>query len=596
MAELLTGNAAIARGAYESGVTVAAGYPGTPSTEILEGFAKYPGVYAEWAPNEKVALEVGIGASIAGARVLVTMKHVGVNVAADPLFTFVYTGVNGGLVLISADDPGMHSSQNEQDNRNYGVAAKIPILEPSDSMEAKDMVGQALELSEMFDIPVMLRITTRVAHSQGFVDLGERQDHQLKKYEKNASKYVMLPGFGRMRRYSLEERLENFLARAEKSPLNRIELGNREIGVITSGVSYQYVREVLPEASILKLGITYPFPGNLVKEFASQVKRIIVVEELEPYLEKQVKLLGIDVEGKKYFPAIGELDPGLLRKGFEKAGIINGPGDTGDTGDNAGDASENNSTGEDVPARPPVPCPGCPHRGAFYVLKKLKLVVAGDIGCYTLGALPPLEAMDSCICMGASIGVALGMEKANPELKNKIVAVIGDSTFIHSGITGIVNAVYNRSSITAIILDNRTTAMTGHQDHPATGCTLMGEPAPQLDLEGLVRACGVKRVRVVDPLNIEEFTAAVKEETVADEPSVIIARRPCVLLEKATGTPVRVIEDVCTGCRSCTRLGCTAISFKDKKASVNPVLCSGCGLCIQVCKPGALVQGGDNNE
>lgn len=603
--KLLSGNEAIARGAYESGVSVAAGYPGTPSTEILENFARYPGVYAEWAPNEKVALEVGIGASIGGARVMVTMKHVGVNVAADPLFTLAYTGVNGGLVLVSADDPGMHSSQNEQDNRYYGLFAKIPVLEPSDSREAREMVGLALDISEKFDIPVMLRITTRVAHSQGFVETGEVQEKEIKReikqYKKNAPKYVMLPAYGRLRHVSLEERRAKLSAYADNCPVNIIEWNDRRVGVVTSGVSYQYVREVLKDASVLKLGLTNPFPAGLVKKFAGGVDKLLVVEELEPFLENQIRALGIPAVGKKFFPRVGEFSPGLVEEKFKEAGVpddLFSRGENADAGTavfkkqaSAGSVLEGPACKEGkpaAPARPPVPCPGCPHRGVFYILKKLKLVVTGDIGCYTLGALPPLESMDSCICMGASIGTAAGMERANPQLKGKLVAVIGDSTFLHSGITGLLNAVYNKSSLTLIILDNRTTAMTGHQDHPGTGRTLMGKPAPAVDLEKLAGALGVRRIRTVDPLDLKAVETAVKEETAAGEPSVIIAKRPCALLSKEAGTPVEVKTDLCSGCGMCIRLGCPAISMTDKKAGVNPVLCIGCGLCLQVCKTGAL--------
>jgi len=616
--KLLSGNEAIARGAYESGVKVAAGYPGTPSTEILENFARYPGVYAEWAPNEKVALEVGIGASLGGARVMVTMKHVGVNVAADPLFTLAYTGVNGGLVLVSADDPGMHSSQNEQDNRYYGLFAKIPVLEPSDSREALEMVGLALDISEKFDIPVMLRITTRIAHSQGFVEAGEVQEsgvqqraqeseaqesraqaggvqkRGIKPYQKNAAKYVMLPAYGRLRHVSLEERRAKLEAYAENCSVNVIEWNDRRVGVITSGVSYQYVREVLEGASVLKLGLVNPFPAGLVKKFAAGVEKLIVVEELEPFLENHIRALGIAVTGKEFFPRVGEFSPGLVEEKLRAAGV---PGDLFSRRGvkcnvNSGKKEEKPEEKPAVPARPPVPCPGCPHRGVFYVLKKRKLVVTGDIGCYTLGALPPLEAMDSCICMGASIGTATGMERANPQLKGKLVAVIGDSTFLHSGITGLLNAVYNKSSLTLIILDNRTTAMTGHQDHPGTGYTLMGEPAPSVDLEKLSRALGVNRVRTVDPLDLKALEAAVKEETSAGEPSVIIARRPCALLSKETGKPVEVQAELCTGCGMCMRLGCPAISMTVEKVSINTVLCNGCGLCAQVCKTGALTAAG----
>lgn len=587
MKELLTGNEAIARGAYEAGVTVAAAYPGTPSTEILENFARYPGIYAEWAPNEKVAMEVGIGASIAGARTMVTMKHVGVNVAADPLFTFAYTGVNGGLVLVSADDPTMHSSQNEQDNRRYAYFAKIPMLEPGDSQEARDMVGLALEISEKFDTPVMLRTTTRVNHSQSFVEIKERQPVPLRPYVKDAKKYLMVPAFARLRRVVLEERLAALKKYSENTPLNFVEWQDRHIGVITSGVSYQYVREALPGASVLKLGMTNPLPEKLIREFADGVDKLFVVEELEPFLEEQIKAMGLEVTGKEIVPNIGELNSGILAARFAAAGLLE-----------AVEAAAAGAPGTELPVlpgRPPVMCAGCPHRGLFYALRRLKLTVTGDIGCYTLSGLPPLEAMDTCVCMGASIGAAHGAGKANPELGKRTVAVIGDSTFMHSGITGLLNTVYNKGNSTVIILDNRTTAMTGHQHHPGTGSTLMGEPAPAVDLEALVRALGVKRVKTVDPLDLAETLAAVQEEMAAREPSVIISRRPCILLTRAAEPAVTVDEEKCKGCKTCIRLGCPAISMRGKMASVDAIACVGCGLCVQVCKEGALLKGGEAN-
>lgn len=584
MKELLTGNEAVARGAYEHGVLVGVGYPGTPSTEILENFARYEGVKAQWAPNEKVALEVAIGASLAGARAIVTMKHVGVNVAADPLFTAAYIGVNGGLVLVSADDPGMHSSQNEQDNRQYARFARVPCFEPSDSQEALDMVGLALQVSEEFDLPVMLRLTTRIAHSRSLVNLGERKVPPRRPYQKNPQKWLILPAHARVRRRDLEERLQRLAAFAETTPVNFIIWGDRRVGVITSGVSYQYVREVLPGASILKLGMTFPLPAGLIRRFASEVERLLVVEELDPYLEDFVRGLGIKVEGKEFFPAIGELSPELVRLGFVKAGILE---------------PEDAPVLEEIPTppvRPPVLCPGCPHRGVFYVLGKLKLTVTGDIGCYTLGGLPPLSAIDTCVCMGASIGMAYGFELVEPSQAAKTVAVIGDSTFYHSGMTGLLHMVYHRSQGTVIILDNGTTAMTGHQDHPGTGRTLSGEEAPAVDLEALVRALGVRRVRVVDPLDVARLMEAVKEEVAAPETSVIIARRPCALLRKEVRRPVRVEAELCKGCRTCLKLGCPAISVQGKKAAVDAMLCNGCGLCVQVCKHGALVEGGNKGE
>ncbi|MBC7106358.1 MAG: indolepyruvate ferredoxin oxidoreductase subunit alpha [Firmicutes bacterium] len=569
MKELLSGNAAIARGAFEAGVTVATGYPGTPSTEILENLARYPGVYAQWSPNEKVALEVGVGASLAGARVLVAMKHVGVNVAADPLMTLAYTGVNGGLVLVSADDPGMHSSQNEQDNRYLARMAGIPMLEPSDSQEAKDMVALALDLSETFDIPVMLRTTTRVSHSQSLVELGARREPERRPYRKDAAKYVMVPAHARKRRLAWLERQEALRRYAEECPVNVVVEGG-DLGIVTSGVAYQYALEAYPGATVLKLGLTNPLPAGLLRRFAERVRRILVVEELEPYLEEQLRALGLTVEGKTLFPRQGELDPVVVAR----AGAAETPAEAGNA----------------LPARPPVLCPGCPHRGVLYVLSRLRLTVMGDIGCYTLGVQPPLAAMDSCLCMGASIGMALGMEKAAPEMAGRTVAVIGDSTFFHSGLTGLLDIVYNRGRTTVIILDNGTTAMTGHQDHPGTGRTLLGEEAPKLDLEQVVRGLGVRRVAVVDPYDLAAVRRAVREETAAPEPSVIIARRPCSLTVPPGPVP-RVDPDACTGCGNCLRLGCPALALVEKVAVIDAELCRGCGLCRQVCKTGAIREG-----
>jgi indolepyruvate ferredoxin oxidoreductase alpha subunit len=585
--ELLTGNAAIARGAFENGVAVASGYPGTPSTEILENFSSYQGIYAEWAPNEKVALEVAIGASMAGVRTIATMKHVGVNVAADPLLTAAYTGVNGGLVVISADDPGMHSSQNEQDNRNYARFAKIPMLEPSDSVEAKEMIGAALDISEEFDIPVLFRITTRVAHSQGLVELGEPKSISVKEYKKDTRKWLMIPAFGRLRRNSLTERIKRLEAYSEQSPLNFIVPGDPKIGVITSGISYQYVREVFPEASVLKLGMTFPLPARLIGKFAAGVEKLFVVEELEPYLEEFTRLQGHRIMGKEFFPETGEFNAAIVKKGFVAAGVL------------SAEETSQPFKPEDmpvVPVRPPVLCAGCPHRGVFYTLRKMKLLVSGDIGCYTLGGLPPLDGMDSCVCMGASISMAHGIEKAVPSLGEKTIAVIGDSTFLHSGITSLLDVVYNRGNTTVIIVDNGITAMTGHQHNPATGKTLMGKDAPLVDLEALVKALGVNRISVLDPLDLARLEATIKEELAAAEPSVIIARRPCVLIERKAVSPVTVREDLCTGCKACLKLSCPAISVLDKLCAVDPESCTGCNLCLQVCKFNALRKGGVANE
>lgn len=584
MKKLLSGNMAIALGAYTSGVTVGAGYPGTPSTEILEEFAQYEGIYAEWAPNEKVAFEVCLGAALAGARAMATMKHVGVNVAADPLMTAVYTGVNAGFLLISADDPSLHSSQNEQDNRLLARFAKMPMLEPSDSQEAYDMVGLALEISESFDIPVMLRTTTRIAHSQSLVAASDvKKPVSLKTYEKNPAKWLMVPGFARLRRQSLEERIAGLKDYSENTPVNFISWKDREIGVITSGISFQYVQEALPSASVLKLGLTNPLPANLIREFAGGVKKLFVVEELEPYLENFVRGLGLSVAGKEFFPAMNEFNPSVVKKGFIKAGVIS---------ENKDDLALFTPP-TSLPGRPPVLCPGCPHRGVAFVLNQLKLVATGDIGCYTLGGLPPLNGMDSCVCMGASIGMAHGYTKGAPQLREKAVAVIGDSTFLHSGITGLLNIAYNNGTATVIIMDNGTTAMTGQQEHPATGKTLMGKPAAAVNLENLVKALGVRRVAIVDPLDLNKLTEVIKAETAAAEPSVIISKRPCVLRVKEKKPPVTIDKEKCTGCKRCLKLGCPAISVRDAKASIDPLYCMGCNLCVQICRTKALSEGGN---
>jgi len=581
---LMSGNEAIARGAYESGVKVASAYPGTPSTEILENVARYEEIYAQWSCNEKVALEVGIGASIAGGRTLVAMKHVGVNVAADPLMTLAYTGVNGGLVLVSADDPGMHSSQNEQDNRRYAKFAKIPLLEPGDSQEAKDFVKRALEISEEFDIPVMLRTTTRVAHSLTPVSLEEPGEVLLKEYIKEPQKYVMIPAYARVRHKLLEEKMSRIKDFNDNNPLNYIQWGDKEIGIVASGISYQYVKEALPEVSFLKLGMPYPFPENLVREFAAGVQKLFVVEELEPFMEEEIRALGLEVTGKEIFPATGEINAEMIRERI------------GNKTESAPVKLEDYS-GEEIPPRPPVMCPGCPHRGVFHTLKKLKLIVTGDIGCYTLGCLPPLEAMDSCICMGASIGAALGMEKANPELKGKIVAVIGDSTFFHSGITGTLDIAYNLGSSTVIILDNRTTAMTGHQDHPGTGKTLKKEESKAADLHRIVNSLGIERVTEADPLNLKEVKEVIAREIESPQSSVIIFQKPCALQEKKDN-PLIVDEEECSYCKRCLDIGCPGImnDWEAEKVQINPDLCSGCSLCQQLCNAGAIRKAGDNLE
>jgi len=586
MKKLLTGNEAIARGAWEAGVVVCSAYPGTPSTEITENAAKYNEMYAEWSPNEKVALEVGAGASIAGGRALVAMKHVGVNVAADPLFTLAYTGVNGGLVLISADDPGMHSSQNEQDNRHLGRAAKVPVLEPSDSQESKDFTKLAFDLSENFDTPVMLRMTTRVAHSQSLVELAERQETGLKQYEKNPLKYVMIPAYARRRHVDVEARLEQLREYAETTPLNKIEWNQTKVGVITNGISYQYVKETLPDASILKLGMTFPLPRKLITEFSNKVDQLYVIEELEPFIEDSIRSWGIDVHGKDVFPVIGEILPELISEKMDTLSKEKKPSTS-----NAVTPLAN------TPVRPPVMCPGCPHRGLFYVLNKLKVTVAGDIGCYTLGSLAPLNAMDTTICMGASIGTAIGMEKARGKaFARNLVAVIGDSTFIHSGITGLINTVYNKATTTTIILDNRTTGMTGHQDNPTTGLTVKGESIKEVDLVLLAKAVGVERVVVVDPFDLDKLETVIKAELAAEEPSVIITKRKCALIEKNKDTtPCQVNEETCIGCMRCMKLGCPCIVKEGKKVRINPTQCVGCELCADVCTTGAIRKEGTAN-
>ncbi|WP_406677121.1 indolepyruvate ferredoxin oxidoreductase subunit alpha [Moorella sp. ACPs] len=598
MRELLIGNHALARGAWEAGVRVAAAYPGTPSTEIIEALAGYPEVYVEWAPNEKVALEVAIGAAIGGARSLAAMKHVGVNVAADPLMTLAYTGVNAGLVLVSADDPGLFSSQNEQDNRFYARLAQIPCLEPADSQEVKDMTMLAFSLSEEFDTPVMLRLTTRIAHSYSLVELGERREVPLKDYVKQPAKYVMLPAFGKVRHRVVEERRLKLAAYAETTPLNRVEWADRRVGVISSGVAYQYVKEALPGVSVLKLGLTYPLPEKLIRDFVNAVETCYVVEELEPFLEDQIRALDLPVTGKELVPRVDELSSVIVARTVGSRVAAFAPELVSPALAPAARAPEAAATAAaELPGRPPLMCPGCPHRGVFYVLKKLQLVVAGDIGCYTLGATPPLQAMDTCICMGASLGVAMGMEKARgPEFARRVVGVIGDSTFLHSGMTGLLDMVYNGSNGTLIILDNGTTAMTGHQDHPGTGYTAAHRQAPKADLEQIARALGVQRVQVVDSYDLEAVERAIREETSVAGPSVIIARRPCALLHKEKEAVYIVDKENCLGCRYCLELGCPALSFNGEQAVIDPIQCNGCGLCIQVCPAEAIRKAGEGNE
>ena len=570
MKKLLIGNEALARGLWEASCSVISSYPGTPSTEITEFAAKYDEIYCEWAPNEKVALETAFGASLAGARAACAMKHVGMNVAADPLFTLSYTGVNGGLVICVADDPGMHSSQNEQDSRRYAIASKVPMLEPADSSEAKEYAKLAFDISEQFDTPVMIRMCTRIAHSQSITELCDRAERALPAYEKNPQKYIMMPAYAKLRHPFVEERTKKLAEYAETSPLNTVEYGDSSIGIITSGTCYQYVKEIFGDKySVLKLGMVNPLPPKMIKDFASKVDRLIVIEELDPVIEEFVKCLGLEVEGKSLFSPIGEFSQSIIAKalGAEVAQLPEGL--------------------PNVPVRPPVMCAGCPHRGMFYTLAKNKITVLGDIGCYTLGAQAPLNALDSTLCMGASVSGLHGFNKAGFE--GKCVAVIGDSTFMHSGVTGLINIAYNGSNSTVIILDNSITGMTGHQQNPTTGYNIKGDPASKIDLEALCRSIGINRVRVVDPYDLKACDTVIKEEFAADEPSVIISRRPCVLLKYVKPkAPVKVDSDKCRSCKACMRLGCPAISMKNGKAVIDETLCVGCGVCNQLCAFGAI--------
>ncbi|MDD6804859.1 MAG: indolepyruvate ferredoxin oxidoreductase subunit alpha [Clostridiales bacterium] len=573
MKQLMLGNKAFARGLYEAGCSVVSSYPGTPSTEVTEEAAKYDEIYCEWAPNEKVAMEVAFGACLAGKRSFCGMKHVGLNVAADPLYTCSYTGVNAGMVICVADDPGMHSSQNEQDSRHHAIAAKVPMIEPSDSAEALEFAKLAFEMSEDFDTPVIIKMCTRVAHSQSIVDTAERIVPPAKPYEKNIAKYVMMPGNAIRRHPFVEERTRKLIAYADNCPFNKVEMGDTKIGIITSSTSYQYVKEVFGEqASILKLGMVNPLPEKLILDFAARVDKLAIVEELDPIIENHCKALGLEVTGKDVLPMEGEFSQNLLA---EKFGIK---------------VPEYKSLGEQLPNRPPVMCAGCPHRGLFYTLAKNKVTVLGDIGCYTLGAVAPLNAMEMTLCMGASISAIHGFNKAlGEESENKTVAVIGDSTFMHSGMTGLANIAYNQSNSTVIVLDNSITGMTGHQQNPLTGYNIKGDPAGKINLEALCRAMGFERIRVVDPYNLEECDTVVKEELAADEPSVIISRRPCALLKYVKhNAPLKVDETKCVGCKSCMKLGCPAISIKNGKAVIDTTLCVGCGVCSQLCRLGAL--------
>ncbi len=574
MKTLMLGNEAVARGLYEAGCSFVSSYPGTPSTEITECVARYEEVYAEWAPNEKVALEAAFGASLTGKRSFCAMKHVGLNVAADPLFTISYTGVNAGLVIGVADDAGMHSSQNEQDSRHYARASKIPMLEPSDSAEALAFAKLAYDLSEKFDTAVLMKMCTRVSHSQSVVETGERELPEQKKYEKNPGKYIMMPGNAKKRHPEVEARTKALTAWAETADINRIEAGSdKSCGIITSSTCYQYVKEAFGDTyPVLKLGMIWPMPETKIRDFAASVEKLVVVEELDGFIETHCRNLGLVVFGKEIFTDIGELSQNLVK---EKLGqtVQTGP-----------------VLSEDIPARPPVMCAGCPHRSLFYVLKKLKLTVLGDIGCYTLGAVPPLSAIDTTICMGASVSGLHGFVKAGDEdTAKRTVAVIGDSTFIHSGVTGLINIAYNESNATVIILDNSITGMTGHQQNPTTGYNLKGDPCTKIDLESLCQAVGIKRVRVVDPYDMEVCQTVIQEELAANEPSVIISRRPCALLKyvKHPG-PICSDPEKCKGCKACMNIGCPAISMVDGKAVIDATLCVGCGVCEQLCKFGAL--------
>ena len=573
MKQLILGNEAVARGLYEAGCSFVSSYPGTPSTEITEAVAKYPEVYAEWAPNEKVAMEAAFGASLAGKRSFCGMKHVGLNVAADPLFTISYTGVNAGMVIGVADDAGMHSSQNEQDSRHYARASKIPMLEPSDSAEALAFAKLAYELSEQFDTPVLLKMCTRVSHSQSLVETGPRKEI-IKEYEKNIPKYVMMPGNAKKRHPVVEARTRALVEYAETADINRIEAGNsNEIGIITSSTSYQYVKEVCGDTyPVMKLGMIWPMPEEKIRKFAASVKKLVIVEELEGFIQGHCRDLGLDCIGKEMFSNIDELMPLDVAKQLAQVWEIGAKLDAA------------------IPPRPPVMCAGCPHRGLFYTLKKNKVTVLGDIGCYTLGAVAPLGAVDSVICMGASVSGLHGFSKSQQgAADNKTVAVIGDSTFMHSGITGLVNMAYNESNATVIIVDNSITGMTGHQQNPTTGFNLKGDPCAKIDLETLCRAVGIQRVRVVDPYDLAQCDAVLKEELAANAPSVIISRRPCALLKYVKHKkPLTVDTDKCVGCKACMKIGCPAVSIVDGKAKIDNTLCVGCGVCEQLCKLGAL--------
>ncbi len=572
MKKLAIGNYAVARGAYEAGVTVSSAYPGTPSTEVTEFLAKYPEVKAEWAPNEKVALEVAIGASIAGARSIAAMKHVGLNVAADPLFTSAYTGVNGGLVVVVADDPGIHSSQNEQDSRYYAMSAKLPMLEPADSEEARAFTRLAYALSEQYDTPVLLRLTTRVAHSQSYIEEQPRDEVPVRPYVKDAAKYVMMPGNAKHKRVELESRLAAIARGFNALDCNRAEYRDTSTGIVCAGITYQYVREALPDASVFKIGTVYPVPVEAVRAFAARVKRLIVIEEMDGFIETALKAAGIACEGKSLFPHYGEIQTGEIRRVLCGAAAVKA---------------------EEAVPRPPVLCPGCPHRGVFYVINKLKLNVMGDIGCYTLGAVAPLSAVDAVVCMGASIGMTIGAEKARGrEFAEKTLAVIGDSTFVHSGITGLIDAVYNNLNTKILILDNSTTGMTGHQPHPGTGRNIYDEPAYKLDYRRIAEACGVPNIAEFDSYDLAAAEKTIREQMKKPGVSLMIARQPCALIVKDRKPPY-AINDKCVNCKMCVRLGCPAIVNRPDGPEIDFTMCVGCGVCAEVCKVGAIEMKGE---
>ncbi len=577
MKELLSGNEAVARGAYEGGLHFAVAYPGTPSTEILENISKYKEIRSQWAVNEKTSMEIGLGTSFGGAKTLIAMKHVGLNVAADPFFSTSYIGAKGAIVIITADDPGMHSSQNEQDNRNYARAARTPMLEPTDSQETKEFVKLAIGISEEYDTPILIRITTRICHSKSIVEFNDRKEFPIKGYEKNVRKNLVLPAHARILHKKAEERLIKLKEYSNNFKYNTIEYNDKKIGIITSGISYQYVKEAMPNASVLKICFSWPLPDKLIKKFADNVETLYVVEENDPFMETEIKAMGINVIGKDIIPIVNELNPRIIKEAFKTI-----------------DAFVPVDIKEKAPMRPPALCPGCPHTSVFRAINKLKLIATGDIGCYTLGALPPLSAMDTCVDMGASIGNAFGIEIVQPKSDDrKIVAVIGDSTFYHSGITGLIDVIYNKGKTTLIILDNSITAMTGHQDNPGTGKTLMGEDTVKMDLKKLVEGLGIKHVYEINSYELEGVEELIKRETNRDEPSVIIARNPCVLLPEIRKKPkdkYKIDPDKCTGCQLCIKLGCPAISFdkSTKKASISEQYCVGCTLCVQACKFDAI--------